>query len=307
MEVSRRGFMHVSVVAGAAALAGQRTGAEEGERVRDRLWIWAHHPGVYDGMFGLPRDSRITPVDATEYLGTPNMMFIRAAGKPEYPFEEYAAAFKDVKNLQWSITGSAGATSSEEREHVLKLAAAMPNITGLYMDDFFNFARKGQEAAMTLDEVRAIRERMTLDGRRLDLGIVIYTAAMSDDRMRPYLELCDAISLWSWSASELEAIEPNFARLAGIAAGKRLQMGCYMWDYGPRQPMPIERIERQCTLGLQWLREGRIGDMIFCGAHLCDQGLDAVEWTRNWIASVGDEPLHPLEQWSSRGSHQSRG
>ena len=31
--------------------------------------------------------------------------------------------------------------------------------------------------------------------------------------------------------------------------------------------------------------------MIFCGAHLCDQALEAVEWTRNWIAKVGDEPL----------------
>jgi hypothetical protein len=44
-------------------------------------------------------------------------------------------------------------------------------------------------------------------------------------------------------------------------------------------------------MGLQWLHEKRIADMIFCGAHLCDQGLEAVEWTRNWIAKVGDEPL----------------
>ena len=65
-------------------------------------------------MFGLPRNSTITPVDAAKYLGAPNIMFIRAADKPAYPFEEYAAAFKDVRNLQWSLTGSSGATSSEE-------------------------------------------------------------------------------------------------------------------------------------------------------------------------------------------------
>ncbi|MBP8130319.1 MAG: hypothetical protein KA184_12140 [Candidatus Hydrogenedentes bacterium] len=289
--VTRRDFMRWSVTAGLAVLAAERARAAEAERVRDRLWLWAHYPGVYDGMFGLPRNSRITPVDAAQYLGTPNIMFIQAAGKPEYPFDSYAASLKEVKRLQWSITGSSGVTSDEEREHVLRLAATMPNITGLYMDDFFNFARKGREGAMTVDEVRAIRERMTIDGRRLELGVVVYTADKFNERMRPYLELCDTISLWSWSAEELEGLEANFARLREIAPGKRLQMGCYMWDYGPRRPMPLDRIERQCATGLKWLREKRIGDMIFCGAHLCDQGLEAVEWTRNWIAGVGDEPL----------------
>ncbi|HPX40029.1 MAG TPA: twin-arginine translocation signal domain-containing protein [Candidatus Hydrogenedentes bacterium] len=289
--VTRRRFVQLSAAAGVAAVTSQKSRAEARERVRDRMWLWSHHPGVYDGMFGLPRNSRITPVDAARYLGTPNIMFIRASGQPAYPFEAYAAAFKDVKRLQWSITGSAGATSREEREHALQLAASMPNITGLYMDDFFNFARQGQEASMTVDEVKAIRDRMTIDGRRLELGIVVYTADQFDDRMRPYLELCDAISLWSWSATELDGLEANFARLREIAPGKHLQMGCYMWDYGPRQPMPLERIERQCALGLQWLREKRIRDMIFCGAHLCDQGLEAVEATRNWLARVGDQPL----------------
>jgi hypothetical protein len=290
--VTRRRFVQLSAAAGMAVMAGRDSRAEGRERVRDRLWLWSHHPGVYDGMFGLPRNSRITPVDAARYLGTPNIMFIRASGQPPYPFEDYAAAFKDVRRLQWSITGSAGVTSHEEREYALQLAASMPNITGLYMDDFFNFAREGQEASMTVEEVEAIRERMTVNGRRLDLGIVVYTADQFDERMLPYLQLCDAISLWSWSASELDGIEDHFARLRKITPGKKLQMGCYMWDYGPQQPMPLERVERQCALGLRWLREKRIHDMIFCGAHLCDQGLDAVEAARSWIARVGHQPLH---------------
>ena len=109
--VTRRRFVQLSAAAGVAAMTSQKSRAEVRERVRDRMWLWSHHPGVYDGMFGLPRNSRITPVDAARYLGTPNIMFIRASGQPAYPFEAYAAAFKDVKRLQWSITGSAGATS----------------------------------------------------------------------------------------------------------------------------------------------------------------------------------------------------
>ena len=290
--VTRRGFVQCSLAAGLAAVAGGGARAAEGERVRDRFWLWTHHPGVYDGMFGLPRNSRITPLAAANYLGTPNIMFIRAAGQPPYPFEDYAAAFKDVKNLQWSITGSGGDTSDEEREYVLQLAASMPNITGLYMDDFFNFARQGSEASMSVGEVKAIRERMVVNGRQLELGVVVYSKDKFDERMLPYLELCDAISLWFWSSAELESLEESIARLRKIAPGKRIQMGCYMWDYGVRQPMPLDRLERQCNQGLRWLKEQRIADMIFCGAHLCDQGLEAVEWTRKWIAQAGKEPLH---------------
>jgi hypothetical protein len=31
--------------------------------------------------------------------------------------------------------------------------------------------------------------------------------------------------------------------------------------------------------------------MIFLSNNSCDVGLEAVEFTRNWIAEVGDEPL----------------
>ena len=31
--------------------------------------------------------------------------------------------------------------------------------------------------------------------------------------------------------------------------------------------------------------------MIFLASNICDQELDAVEWTRKWIESVGDDPL----------------
>lgn len=295
--VTRRAFVKLSVAGGIAAATGSRATAGEQQRVRDHLWIWTHHPGVYDGMFGLPRNSRITPVDAAKYLGAPNIMFIRASGQPPYPFEDYAAAFKDVKNLQRPITGSGGDTSNEEREYVLKLAASMPNITGLYMDDFFNFARQDKEASMSVDEVRAIRERMIVNGRQLELGVVVYSKDKFDERMLPYLELCDAVSLWFWSSDELENLEKDFARLHGIAPRKRIQMGCYMWDYGVRNPMALDRLERQCNQGLRWLKEKRIADMIFRGAHLCGQGLEAVEWTRNWIAETGDELLRPHTAW----------
>jgi hypothetical protein len=47
-------------------------------------------------------------------------------------------------------------------------------------------------------------------------------------------------------------------------------------------------MQKQCLLGLEWLRKGRIEGMIFLASCICDLNLEAVEWTRNWIREVGD-------------------
>ena len=61
-----------------------------------------------------------------------------------------------------------------------------------------------------------------------------------------------------------------------------------MYDYGEKKPMPISLMEQQCQLGLQWLQEERIEGMIFLASCICDLGLEAVEWTREWIQDVGE-------------------
>ena len=43
---------------------------------------------------------------------------------------------------------------------------------------------------------------------------------------------------------------------------------------------------------MKWLRQGRIEGMIFLAAGLCDLNLEAVNWSRSWIAQVGDQPIH---------------
>jgi hypothetical protein len=50
----------------------------------------------------------------------------------------------------------------------------------------------------------------------------------------------------------------------------------------------VELMKMQAELGLKWLKAGRIEGIIFLGTPVCDLGLDAVEWTRRWLASVGD-------------------
>ena len=97
---------------------------------------------------------------------------------------------------------------------------------------------------------------------------------------------------WTWRAAELSGLEANFRRLKQLLPGKRVLLGCYMWNFGaPNGPMPLAQLARQCDLGLRWLQAGEIEGLIFLGTNICDLDLEAVEWTRRWIATHGDKPL----------------
>jgi hypothetical protein len=401
--------------------------------VRDRLWIWAHEAHSYDNAWGLPRNGRITPVEGAHYLGVPNIILIRCDGKPAPPFEQYAVPFKSLKRVFWSITGAGGTTSDEEREQAFGLAANLPNMTGVFMDDFFQFggsskpqwlaanapqfpvylevelteatgltavelfqsdwgtgdyrsgdfvlqvpaetgtwrevargtlpntpgaklkvaldgtsqrrfrvgilntldnagarscglsrveawagergvSLKGAKltatssyeghgpeslheepkaelpAALSVGQLQKIRDRLVVNGRRLDLGVTLYTYQL-DPKIRAHLEYCDVVSLWTWEARDLGRLKENFARFKALVSNKRALLGCYMWDFGTAKPMPIEAMKQQCEFGLQRLRQGQIEGMIFLGSNICDLDLETVEWTRRWIAEVGDQPL----------------
>jgi len=56
--------------------------------------------------------------------------------------------------------------------------------------------------------------------------------------------------------------------------GKRTLLGLYMWDFGTRRPMPLDRMKKQCALALKWLQEGRIEGMIFLATSIDRHGKD---------------------------------
>jgi hypothetical protein len=119
---------------------------------------------------------------------------------------------------------------------------------------------------------------------------VIYTHQISP-RIVPHLTEVDRIALWTWRSADLVHLEQNFARLRAIAPTKPVVLGCYMFDYGDNKPLTVEQMQRQCELGLKWLREGKIEGMIFLASNACDMDLQAVEWTRQWIAKVGGQKI----------------
>ncbi len=265
---------------------------------RDRFWIWGHEAGSHDHGGGLQWTSRMTPAEGAYYLGVPNLIMVRYRDRsgtplPLPPYDQYALAFRPLRRVVWSCVHEAGVTEPEEVQRVVDLARSNPNLCGAMMDDFFYDAndKRGPETAVhTPDELRGLRERLRSAERPLDLWVVLYQHQLQRP-VREHLTQCDVVNFWTWNARDLAAQEESFGRLEELAPGSRKMLGCYLWDYGDRQPMPVDLMEQQCVRGLEWLRQGRIEGMVFLASCICDMGLPAVEWTRQWIAEVGDTPL----------------
>jgi hypothetical protein len=261
------------------------------DRVRDRLWLWGHAAGAHNADWNLPRPSRITPLEAACYLGIPNLLMVRYGDTPVMPYDQLALPLRALRRVVWSLTGAEGTGSEAERAHVLDLATRMPNLTGCVLDDFINWDTGQPE--LSLAELDAINARLQLSERRLDLQMVLYTHQLTAPAFEfaPYLARCNQLSLWTWHARDLPQLEASLARLEALAPQHDIFIGCYVWDLGPRAPMPLAPFQAQCEQALGWLRAGRIAGLIVLPSCMCDLELETVEWLRGWIAAVGDEAL----------------
>lgn len=299
VALSRRGFLGTTVcgtaLAAGAAQASAATGSGRGfpglpedGTVRDRIWIWGGAPGATNDDWG-HAPSRMTAAEAAFYMGIPNLFLIRHKGRPKVEeYDQYAIALSPLKRVVWAIVESGGETDPERRDYVLKMPARFPNIAGFIMDDYF---KKDGTAHLTLDELQQLeQQRRTADGRTLPLYVVVYTGQLNLP-IQDHLKHCDKITFWTWKSEDLANLEQNFERLEKIAPQHPKLLGCYLWDFGNKAPLPLDRLQRQTEYGYQLLQAGRIEGLIFLEHGVCDIGLEAVQWTKEWIAKVGEQRL----------------
>ena len=263
--------------------------------VRDQLWVWGHLEGSHNGSYNIEGLSRMTPAESAYYLGIPNALFVRYRDLPRPPHDQHALALRPLDRVVWSIVGAGGRTDTDELATVLALAGRFPNIGGVIMDDFF---RKGDDGGWrgvhTPSELRQMRVKLHAGRRTLPLWVVLYAHQLAPESAQgtisDHLAETDVVTFWSWQADDLVDLERDFAAAERLAVGRQMILGCYLYDYGDKRPMPVAALERQCKVGLEWLQSGRIAGMIFLGSCICDLELPAVEWARDWIAEVGDLP-----------------
>jgi len=288
ITTSRRSFLVTSSLIAAGVVSQESEAKNVKEKLRDKLWIWTHYEGSHNKDYNIPAPSRMTPAEGALYLGIPNLLFIRYEGKPAVDeFYRYAVSFKPFKKVVWSLVGAGGATGNEERNKVISIAEKFPNICGFVMDDFFKDDGTG---ALTAEDLGKIRENLVIGGKKKDLYVVVYTHQI-DSPIKGLLNYCDKITYWTWHSKDIPDMERNFEKLEKVAPEQGKLLGCYLWDYGDKKPIPLELMKKQCEIGKKLLKEKRAEGIIFLGSNVCDLELETVEWTKKWIEENGNEMI----------------
>jgi hypothetical protein len=261
--------------------------------VRDRLWIFCC--AANSDFPAIGRRSVMTPAEGAFFFGVPNIIMVQSStkeaayGRLQPPFAQYTVALRPLKRVVWSVVGSGGFTSPEETEEVLALPKTTPNFAGVMLDDFFTWRTEGKRAQLTVEELKSIRQRVKQTNPKFDIMATVYLKHFGVP-LQDYFDLIDVLTLWS-GAADLVNLEANFAKVEQALPKARKMLGCYVVDYGRKAGLPVDVMQRQCETGLRWLREGRIEGIIFLGNTTMDLGFESVEWTRQWIAKVGDQKL----------------
>ena len=147
------------------------------------------------------------------------------------------------------------------------------------------------DGPFSLAALKELRKKLDAGPRPLHLWVVLYTGEFGLPFLQEHLALCDVVTMWTWQAADIASLEKSFGQFDKLVGDKRKVLGLYMWDYGAGRAMPVDAMATQCELGLTWMKKGRIDGMIFLASCICDLELEAVEWTRQWIAAHGDDAV----------------
>lgn len=271
--------------------------------VRDKLWLFASRAHDDDISLGksmanrFTRWSRITPAEGAAMLDIPNIIMIVSDGMPPpYSAEAYGymESFCRMKNVVWSIVGSAGFRAGNEEKFICDLAKRYPNVTGAFADDFLGSQQMRQ---MTDEEKRQmildIRRTLNSAERPLSMWLTLYAYDLENCDPSLY-GLFDTLSLWTWEYKDLDCLPERFALMEEKFPAQKKYLGIYIYDYPSGEPVPDEYMSLQCEYGLSLLKEGRIDGMIFLTNCVMGVGLPSEYWLRNWLDKVKDIEL-PVE------------
>lgn len=120
---------------------------------------------------------------------------------------------------------------------------------------------------------------------------MLYSHELEKPEIKQHLTYCDVVSLWTWHATDLVALEENFSKYREIVPDKPTLLGIYMWDFGNEKSITLELMKLQLDFAYEKLKQHQIDGVIFHCTPLCDLDLEAVHYARKWIAEHGDEKI----------------
>lgn len=248
--------------------------------------------GAHDSGWGFERKSRMTPVEGAYYLGARNIAMVCYGDEPKQPFDQEAMAMDSMREVIWSIVGAGDSSGDPETlghlDEILRIAEKYENITGAIFDDFFV---GGRDNSYTPELLREVRSRLhNFAKRKLDLWVVLYDHEL-EKPVAEHIKEFDGITYWTWCGDNLSKFDDNLKKTLEITTGKRLLLGCYMYNYGQHKELSVDDMKYQLTRYAGLVRDKTAEGIILLTNSIADLGFEAVEYTKEWLKEHGDETL----------------
>lgn len=257
----------------------------------------------------------------TQDNNRPRPQWTEIKWKAKTTMEQWAISFESMKQVNWAAVGSSGGGGLKTVPDIVQIAKRYPNFTGVYLDDFIKDRSKRSDGAyigkpaMTEEQLKSMREQLVKVSRPMDVWTTIYAYDLDpkhpeythcDPPLVESLKHFDVIVLWTWKSADLKDLEKNLERIEAVKPKHtRVALGIYLWDYtgidenkkaDPTyrfgKPTPLDLMDYQCNLGLKWLKEGRVCDLVILGNSHLDIGCPSAPWMRDWVKAHGEEKLN---------------
>ena len=268
-------------------------------KLRDRIWLWGHPEGRYNGKYGNEGISRMTPMECCQYLGIRNTFMVPDGW--EINRRQYNKSFTTLNCVAWECY-NAGKDPAVV-EPLIREAGDFENIHGVVFDDF----QRGGAAEykkIPVENLWYVRDRLHNNNiRPLDMWMVLYTHEFDldpndpaskpydEEGFKPYVEPFDGIIMWTWSEKDVHLIPQKYEAFKKLTAGKRRMIGCYLWNFGQKKPATGDAVKWQLDWYRERLLDGEIEGIVLHTNTMADLDLESYDVALQWMKEHGDEEL----------------
>jgi len=246
------------------------------QSLRNSLWLWGTRVNALAAHYRLPASS-MTIGGGLGLLGIDQAMM--SGHLP--PTEDEYRPVAGCHSLFWEMSFDEGFSFRRPLAPIVGLHRAHPNLRAVLLDDFSTTEiNKGAKPEL-LARLRAAMPDS------LELWVVIYSMSLGIPNLSDYLEHVDGISFWVWRPADLAGMGDYVAQCHRLSGHKPLIVGLYLYDFDADRPLPSAIMESQIRTAHGLFESGECTGLCFLSSSILDIGLESVEVTRRWIASLG--------------------
>ena len=260
------------------------------DTVRDHIWLFGHPAGRYNHEWGNDKESRMTPLEGTLYLGGRNVFMVPVG--VDVNRRQYNKSFRPLRRVGWDVTGAGQDPDVVNR--LIDESREFPNIDCALFDDFIAY---GRFRGIPMENLYEVRRRLHEDGPRpLSMWMVLYTFEFgidpaADAEFQPYIAPFDGVTLWTWKESDIVHFDEKYPVFRRMTEGKRRMFGCYLWNFGESREATPSLVRWQLDRYLGLMRAGEAEGIILHTNTMADLDYAAYDTALAWMDEHGDEPF----------------